>query len=244
MRHGVRAMKVATIVVLALIATHVWSSVGSYSQSNVTSVATPPDDCFIAPEASNGGPAAPTNLTDSLSNAQPFFQFDLLWEDRSDDETCFVVEADVTVGAKFEVIAVLPANTSAFHDPGPYGQGKSVVYRVYAASNTARSAYSNATLADVPIFEPNPTPTPMTPTATGTPAQTPTSTPKHPSDVSPTPESPSVTTIAGPSGFPATGGPGDGSSLIPQIHNLLAMAAAIVALLAGWIAVRALTRLR
>ncbi|MEX0681945.1 MAG: hypothetical protein WD904_07155 [Dehalococcoidia bacterium] len=64
------------------------------------------------------------------------------------------------VDQEYELVAILPANTDEFRDEGPYDQGDWLFYRVYAATSTQRSFYSNEDDVDIPIVDPTPTPTP------------------------------------------------------------------------------------
>ena len=152
---------------------------------------TPPADCFVSDEPTADGPAAPTNF--ELTFRLPSFYvayFELKWDDNSEDETCFVVERREFgyVTNVFEVIAVLPGNTTQYSD-GPFGHGDSMYYRVYAATSTERSEYSNEEFAGIPIYEPTPTPTP---------------TPTLPPPPSPSPSA--VAPFPTPAALPKTGG--------------------------------------
>jgi hypothetical protein len=109
--------------------------------------------CATMLQPSPDGPAAPTNLEVTLTPVPGGTGADLEWQDRATDESCYVVER-VTWGQypqQIQVIATLPADSTSYHDPRPYGApglaaggGASggIAYRVYAATSDARSEYS------------------------------------------------------------------------------------------------------
>lgn len=120
---------------------------------------TPPADCFVSDEPSANGPEAPSDLIafDQLSR-----EVELSWADNSSDETCFVIEARVSlyVQGMYEVVAILPGG-EVEHTDGPYQEGSNIYYRLYAATATARSNYSNEAVTAIPHTEPSPTATPV-----------------------------------------------------------------------------------
>jgi FtsP/CotA-like multicopper oxidase with cupredoxin domain len=82
-------------------------------------------------------PAAPTNLTASLSGTS---NANLTWKDNATNETGYVVERSKD-GTNFTALPTLAANATAFTDtglaPGTY------TYRVKAINTTVSSSYSN-----------------------------------------------------------------------------------------------------
>jgi hypothetical protein len=109
--------------------------------------------CATVLQPTPDGPAAPTNLEVTLTSVPGGTGADLTWQDHATDESCYVVER-VTWGQypqQIQVIATLPADSTSYHDPRPYGApglaaggvaSGGIAYRVYAATSDARSEYS------------------------------------------------------------------------------------------------------
>ena len=83
-------------------------------------------------------PVAPSDLT--VDRQSDFFAL-VNWQDRSDDETGYRVFRRRADGLKWEQIAVLAANATAFGDVS-LNPGIEYVYRVAAVGNDGDSAYS------------------------------------------------------------------------------------------------------
>jgi hypothetical protein len=134
--------------------------------------------CLVASQPSPAGPVAPS----SLDAAEHQLRADVTWVDNALDETCYVLERKINSGP-YDVIAVLPPDSTSYLNDGPYVQAEVVTYRVYAATGSARSAYSNTDEVFFPVVDPSPpppTPTPVsspTPTSPPTPSATPTPSP-------------------------------------------------------------------
>lgn len=205
-----------------------------------TSVRAGVSDCFVSSEAPVGGPAAPTQLEADLALVPPdpqAYAVDLTWADNAADEICYVVERRLSAYVAhppYETVAILPANSTSYRDPGPYAYElghNGAFYRVYAATEIARSEYSNEDGVAFPPYDvfptrtPTPSPSPtLSPTVTVTPApSTPTATPLT--------ATPTVT----PGQLPLTGsGGGDGPAAgwaLPggAILAGIAIAAAVIA---------------
>jgi hypothetical protein len=156
-------------------------------------------NCYVADEPTASGPAAPSNLTASYS----FYLYDgyvsLSWDDNSDSENCFVIETKVNDGS-YEMFDQVPANTDDYVNlPWGAGDGDRLYFRVYAATSSGRSEYSNEDSARI-YFDLPPSPTP-TPSASPTPSLTP-----SPSTVTPTPTPSTATLSPTPAALPKTGG--------------------------------------
>lgn len=120
--------------------------------------------CFVAPEPSPGGPPAPTGLELRLVPADDAWAVDLSWTDDAPNETCYVVERALggveVLYPAFATLAVLDVNTTSYRDPGPHYPPAAAValYRVYAATATSRSHYSNEQSTSFPSIDPTPPP--------------------------------------------------------------------------------------
>lgn len=223
-----------TVAGVATVALAAWVTGGGGGTTQATGP-TPPADCFVADEPTAGGPAAPSDLVADLPPIEFLGQTDVSWTDNSDDETCFVIEGTLPNYLDFEVIAVLPPNTTAYRDEGPYVQGRSVRYRVYAATASERSQYSNEDNVTIPILSPTPTgplPTPKPPTApTPTPEETASPSPPPSPTASPTSSVPSPTASPTPAQLPEAGGSAEGSST--PVATLIIVGAALLILSAA-----------
>jgi len=93
-------------------------------------------------DESKSPPAAPSNLT-----AEPLLGgAHLTWKDNSDNETQFMIlRKEMTGGADFTAIAVIPFNTSVYHD-APLSSGKTYLYRVMAHGDAGSSESNEATV--------------------------------------------------------------------------------------------------
>ncbi len=192
-----------TIAGAILAALAIWAT-GGDGHTTLATGPTPPADCFVADEPMAGGPAAPSDLAATSVFESVFLaNFELTWDDNSDDETCFVVEARFEAApppVAYEVIAFIPPNTTN-HSDGPYTQGDVVTYRLYAANAAARSEYSQSLTIGLPGIDPTPSPPPPTPTPT--PSSAPTRTPEETGSPSP---APSPTASPTPAQLPKGGG--------------------------------------
>ncbi len=155
---GVPAALGAAVVLLGLAGRFALGDAGSTYAFEHKS----PPDCHVAAQPTGGNPNAPTDLDADLPPFQFLGQTDVAWTDNSDNESCFVVERKF-VDQEYELIAILPPNTTEFRDVGPYDQGDWLFYRAYAATSTQRSFYSNEDSVTIPIVEPTPTGSPPTP---------------------------------------------------------------------------------
>ncbi len=88
-------------------------------------------------------PFAPTGLTVRAASRSAF---QLAWQDRSSDETSFVVERSAGSTGTWATVATLAANTTAWNDSG-LAAGTIYWYRVRAA-NAAGSSAASASAAD------------------------------------------------------------------------------------------------
>lgn len=217
------------------VALAIWLTGGDGRTTQATGP-TPPPDCYVADEPTAGGPPAPSQLQ---ARDQLDLRVHVSWADNSDDETCFVLEASVSdyLPLEYEIVAFLPPGTT-FYSDGPYPEGETIHYKIYASTSSARSVYSNEAHTNIPFYEPTFTPSPpssLTPTAT--PTQIPTASPSTNGTMSPTP-SPTSTVGGGtpsptPAQLPEAGGPQRGGSASAAAigFSLLALAGAF--LLAG-----------
>jgi hypothetical protein len=148
--------------------------------------------CLVASQPSPGGPVAPSSLQAEFAAGQ--LRADVTWVDNAQDETCYVLERKINSGP-YDVIAVLSPDSTSYLNDGPYVQAEVVTYRVYAATGSARSAYSNTDEVFFPVVDPSPpppTPTPVsspTPTSPPTPSATPAPSPTPTLSPGPTPSS-------------------------------------------------------
>lgn len=85
-------------------------------------------------------PAAPTNLTATATKGKR--SVILAWSDNAGDETGYIVERSVTPDDGFAELVTLPANASGYTDHTVVKK-TTYFYRVRAARDAARSAYSN-----------------------------------------------------------------------------------------------------
>lgn len=83
-------------------------------------------------------PAAPTNLTATTFSTT---EIDLAWQDNSNNETGFIVEAK-TLGGSFMALATLPANTTGAEVFG-LSPATGYVFRVRATNDQGTSAPTN-----------------------------------------------------------------------------------------------------
>ena len=178
--------------------------------SVVASEPTRPDDCFVAKEPSQNGPTAPSELTASWS---PYYIGGILldaldevaWEDKSGNETCFVLE--MSTGGDFRTVAFLLPNSPRYTVFSGYGHRE---YRVYAATATERSEYSNVAIIDTgpppTPRTPSPSPAPVTPSLPPTPPPSPAVSPTAVPIISPVP-SLTASPVLTPAQLPAGGGP-------------------------------------
>jgi hypothetical protein len=99
-------------------------------------------------------PIAPANLI-----AEPLSSNDveLTWQDRSDNETAFIVLRRTIVNPNYTAIATLPANTICYSDTYA-SAGASYYYRVIAVNGRIASAQSNRVMITVPTAAPAPAP--------------------------------------------------------------------------------------
>lgn len=116
--------------------------------------------CFTALRPTPAAPEAPRGLELEPMPVEGGTGVTLQWEDLADDEDCYVLER-ATWGQypeQIQVLATLPAGSTSFVDPRPYGAPGGVAYRVYAATEDARSAYSEtvAYAFDEPASAPSP----------------------------------------------------------------------------------------
>jgi titin len=95
-------------------------------------------------------PAAPTGLTATAISASAI---NLAWLDEAGNETGFEVERSADGGSQWSLLAVLPANTTAFGDSG-LAAGATYLYRVRATNADGPSAWSN--VASAATFPPAP----------------------------------------------------------------------------------------
>lgn len=173
-----------------------------------TSVASQASNCFVSDEPSADGPDAPSNLSGSWS---PYYSggylldaYDYMaWTDNSDDETCFVIE--MNSGDGFRTVGSSSANYATWAQPSGYGRR---TYRVYSASATERSAYSN-----VAVIDSGPTPITLTRTPSPTPSLSDSPTPSVVATVtgqtSTGPTAIPSPIAATPANLPVAGGPPD-----------------------------------
>lgn len=129
-------------------------------------------NCFVSASPISPAIDAPSDL-----EAEHFFFSGRLgiwevvrWQDNADNETCYVVEKSGD-GATFQPIAVLPANAECLLDKTE-SLDHGWFYRVYAATETERSAYSNED-GGIFIIDTFPPPSPPTPTQPPTPTPLP-----------------------------------------------------------------------
>ncbi len=90
-------------------------------------------------------PAPPTNLR---ATVVPPSGIDLLWEDRSGDETQFLIERATGAGG-FNEIARVNANVTTFQDRG-LAASTAFTYRIFTVRGEARSTPSNTFTATTP----------------------------------------------------------------------------------------------
>ncbi|MEO1654249.1 MAG: fibronectin type III domain-containing protein, partial [Bacteroidota bacterium] len=91
-------------------------------------------------------PATPSNLNATAANAQ---EIQVTWNDNSNNEESFLLEADLNGGTNFQLLAELPANTTNFSHPN-LTAGQTVSYRVRAKIGPVYSEYSNQAQATTP----------------------------------------------------------------------------------------------
>ncbi|MDX2303580.1 MAG: DUF5060 domain-containing protein [Microscillaceae bacterium] len=91
-------------------------------------------------------PLPPANL---LANALNSGSIQLSWEDKSANETNFLVEFASSANGNFTQLASLGANTTQFTHTG-LNPGQSVWYRVKAKGTNLESAYTNTATATTP----------------------------------------------------------------------------------------------
>jgi hypothetical protein len=148
-------------VILAAVAAVSYISVSSSHASGI--------DCYTGDAIDEQMPA-PSNLWPAVIGAYAgtgWFNVSLTWEGGG-TATCWVVERFVGLHLpdddEFEVRAILAAGgDKAYRDHGPfYSGGPRADYRLYAATASARSPYSDVAHASFP-FVTTPPPTPMPP---------------------------------------------------------------------------------
>src|SRR5690606_28266833 len=97
--------------------------------------------------ATTSGVALPPNAPDGLTAlAVSTTQINLKWNDRSDNETNFVIERSIGNNTHYEIIADVNANDTTFESTG-LTANQTYFYRVRAANEDGNSAYSNETSA-------------------------------------------------------------------------------------------------
>lgn len=93
--------------------------------------------------ATTSGVALPPNAPDGLTAlAVSTTQINLKWNDRSDNETNFVIERSIGNNTHYEIIADVNANDTTFESTG-LTANQTYFYRVRAANEDGNSAYSN-----------------------------------------------------------------------------------------------------
>ena len=123
--------------------------------SSATPTATPtPTITPTATPTPTPVPAAPSNLKAAASSQSGI---NLVWTDRSTNETGFKIERSPS-GKKFTQIATVGADVSGFGDTGLTASTK-YYYRVRAYNGAGNSGYSNKASATT-LSAPTPTPTP------------------------------------------------------------------------------------
>ena len=103
-------------------------------------------------EATTGqetAPAAPSNLTATLSKGSPNnASITLNWTDNSDNETNFDIERCIGAGCtNFAPYATVGANVTTYRDNGPLTRKTTYTYRVKARNGGTSSGYSNTASA-------------------------------------------------------------------------------------------------
>lgn len=88
-------------------------------------------------------PSAPDGLT---AIAVSTTQINLKWNDRSDNETNFVIERSVNDNSNYEILTDINANDTTFESTG-LSAGITYFYRIRAANEDGNSGYSNETSA-------------------------------------------------------------------------------------------------
>ena len=91
-------------------------------------------------------PSTPESLHADLATGP---SVDLGWVDASFDESSFRLERRAA-GGSFAFLTALPADSTAYHDPGPLTAGTTYYYRVRAESGGCASAWSNVASVTVP----------------------------------------------------------------------------------------------
>ncbi len=93
--------------------------------------------------ATTSGVALPPNGPDGLTAlAVSTTQINLKWNDRSDNETNFVIERSIGNNTHYEIIADVNANDTTFESTA-LTAGQTYFYRVRASNEDGNSAYSN-----------------------------------------------------------------------------------------------------
>lgn len=97
--------------------------------------------------AKTSGVPLPPNAPDGLTAlAVSTTQINLRWNDRSDNETNFVIERSIGTGGDYEFLTDVNANDTTFESAG-LSANQTYFYRVRAANEDGNSAYSNETSA-------------------------------------------------------------------------------------------------
>jgi regulation of enolase protein 1 (concanavalin A-like superfamily) len=90
-------------------------------------------------------PAAPTGL---VASAASFSAVNLAWQDKSNNETGFIIERKTGAGA-WEIITTTPAGATTYTDAG-LSQSTAYTYRVRAKNDSGESANSNESAVTTP----------------------------------------------------------------------------------------------